>query len=242
MFTPDHLVTFLWRAFSPVLLLMALLVLAAAMYYVLRRRRLAAAGMPEIDRMTGKDFETKMALLFQAKGYRVEQTPYVGDWGADLVVSHGGERTVAQIKRWNRKVGVRAIQEVVAAKAKYRCQHALVATNSFYTEAARDLARVNGVELWDRDRLAREFLALRGGEAIASLRPATGPDGPGERSPVETRLPRHSSREVRREVSPATPTKCYKCGREMVLKENERGKFWACPGFPRCKNTFPART
>lgn len=54
-------------------------------------------------------------------------------------------------------------------------------------------------------------------------------------------------------VVPATPApvassvatqqapRCYKCGREMVLKENARGKFWACPGFPKCRNTFPAR-
>lgn len=119
MFTQDQLLLMTWRIFAPFLLLMAIVVLAAYVYYLLKRRRLAAAGMLEIDRMSGKDFETKMALVFEARGYRVEQTPYVGDWGADLVVSRGGERTVAQIKRWHRKVGVRAIQEVVAAKAKY---------------------------------------------------------------------------------------------------------------------------
>ncbi|MDI6771539.1 MAG: restriction endonuclease [bacterium] len=214
MFTQDQLFLMAWRIFAPFLLLIAIVVLAAYVYYLLKRRRLAAAGMLEIDRMSGKDFETKMALVFKARGYRVEQTPYVGDWGADLVVSRGGERTVAQIKRWNRKVGVRAIQEVVAAKAKYGCQQALVATNSFYTEAAVDLARINRVELWDRDRLVRELLELNRGERESHRQTSSPPDG---------------------------PPRCYKCGREMVLKENARGKFWACPGFPKCRNTFPAR-
>jgi restriction system protein len=172
MFTQDQWFMIVWRIFAPFLLLMAILVLAAFIYYLLKRSWLAVAGMPEIDRMSGKDFETKMALVFEAKGYRVEQTPYIGDWGADLVISRDGERTVAQIKRWGRKVGVRAVQEVVAAKAKYSCQQALVATNSTYTQAAVDLARVNRVELWDRARLTRELLALKTGEIAA--RPARG--------------------------------------------------------------------
>lgn len=36
-----------------------------------------------------------------------------------------------------------------------------------------------------------------------------------------------------------SPT-CRKCGRTMVLKQNDKGPFWACPGFPRCRNVFPA--
>ena len=33
--------------------------------------------------------------------------------------------------------------------------------------------------------------------------------------------------------------KCEKCGRMMVYKFGQRGKFLACPGFPECKNTKP---
>ena len=32
---------------------------------------------------------------------------------------------------------------------------------------------------------------------------------------------------------------CEKCGRPMVLRSGTRGKFIACSGFPRCKNTAP---
>lgn len=33
---------------------------------------------------------------------------------------------------------------------------------------------------------------------------------------------------------------CKKCGRTMVLKQKDKGPFWACPGFPQCRNLFPA--
>ena len=32
---------------------------------------------------------------------------------------------------------------------------------------------------------------------------------------------------------------CEKCGRNMVLKTGRFGKFYACPGFPDCRNTKP---
>ncbi len=32
---------------------------------------------------------------------------------------------------------------------------------------------------------------------------------------------------------------CDKCGRNMVLKMGRFGKFYACPGFPECRNTKP---
>ena len=32
---------------------------------------------------------------------------------------------------------------------------------------------------------------------------------------------------------------CDKCGRNMVLKNGRFGKFYACPGFPACRNTKP---
>ena len=32
---------------------------------------------------------------------------------------------------------------------------------------------------------------------------------------------------------------CDVCGRHMVLKMGRFGKFYACPGFPECRNTKP---
>jgi DNA topoisomerase-1 len=33
---------------------------------------------------------------------------------------------------------------------------------------------------------------------------------------------------------------CEKCGKKMVLKRSRRGSFFACSGYPECKNTKKA--
>jgi DNA topoisomerase-1 len=41
----------------------------------------------------------------------------------------------------------------------------------------------------------------------------------------------------------ATDIDCDECGKPMVIREGRRGKFLACTGYPKCKNTgdVPAR-
>jgi len=131
-------------------------------YAVFRRWRLARSGIYEIDRLSGAVFEQYLELLFRRLGYRVERTRVAGDYGGDLVVSRNGVRTVVQAKRYSKPVGVRAIQEVVAAKRAYDCTEAMVVTNSRFTRQASHLAEKNDVELWDRDMLVRQLTAAGG--------------------------------------------------------------------------------
>lgn len=134
------------------------MVLAGMYFWRSRRtRRLLAADMPALDRLTGEAFEEHVAARFRGLGYRVKLTPNGADFGADLVLGKDGERTVVQAKRWKNDVGVKAVQEVVAAKGHYQAQRALVVTNSRFTAQAIQLARSNAVDLWDRDRLAQEL-------------------------------------------------------------------------------------
>ena len=107
----------------------------------------------DIDQMNGREFEKLLQTLFEQQGYEVKLTPYCGDWGADLVLAKGGSKTVVQAKRWHSLVGVQGVQEVVAAKAKYQAENAMVITNSRFTYQAQELARVNEVSLWNRDAL-----------------------------------------------------------------------------------------
>ena len=89
--------------------------------------------------------------------------PRSGDYGADVIATNvRGKRTAIQAKLYkdDRSVGTKGVQEVYTSKAKYRCHHAIVVTNQAYTRQARELARCNGVELWDRHRLAEEIVLL----------------------------------------------------------------------------------
>ncbi len=125
-----------------------------------RREALLRLGIEGVDGLTGRDFERLVTAVFSKRGYGVEMTPYVGDWGADVVVSKDGKRTVIQAKRHKGRVGVRAVQEVLGAKGKYKADEMLVVTNSTYTKHAIELARANGVELWARDDLVNELERL----------------------------------------------------------------------------------
>lgn len=104
--------------------------------------------------LDGIGFEQALRGLFQRQGYRVETTRVTGDFGADLILHRGGQTTVVQAKRYRDKVGVHAVQEVLAAQAYYQAQAALVVTTATYTRAARELAARTGVTLWDGAHLA----------------------------------------------------------------------------------------
>lgn len=188
---------------------------------LVEQRRLRRAGLPEIDHMSGLEFEKKLQVLFRQLGYRVERTPYVGDYGADLILSRGDERVLVQAKRWTKPVGIKAVQEAAAAKAPYRCQRALVVSNQEFTRSAQELARANQVELWGRRRLATVLLQVQDGGL-----PAAAPQAPAPATaPLQQQAPN-----------------CPRCGRTMVLREGRRGRFWSCTGFPACRGSMDAST
>ncbi len=130
-------------------------------------RMYAKAGLPEIDRMTGRQFEEWLARFFRGRGYDVTLTPEQGDYGADLILKKGPVTTVVQAKRWSGKVRVSAIQEITAAKGYYRADGAMVVTNSFFTKEAVELARRNNIMLWNRNKLKDEILAEQAKKAAA---------------------------------------------------------------------------
>lgn len=106
----------------------------------------------EIDTMSGTEFEDFMAEILHRSGIEVlELTKAGGDFGADIIVLHEGERTAVQCKRYSRPIGVKAVQEAVSAKDYYKCTKAAVITNSDFTRQARELAAESGVILWDRE-------------------------------------------------------------------------------------------
>jgi restriction system protein len=155
----------------PLWLVIGLAALGKLAYQLYRLRRLSRSGIAEIDRMDGQTFETFLGTLFRRLGYAVEITRYRGDYGADLVVARNGKRTAVQAKRWSKRVGVKAVQEAVAAKGYYNCDAALVVANREFTQQARRLAHANKVELWDRDVLVGKLLAARGEEQIVEPSP-----------------------------------------------------------------------
>ena len=140
---------------------MGIIVIGKFLFHIYGNMRLSKSRIYEVDRMDGKTFEKYLEVLFRKLGYKVERTRYIGDYGADLIVSNDGIKTVMQAKRFKNKVGVKAIQEALAAKGYYECTEAMVVTNSFYTKQAIELAKANRVKLWNREDLVKALLLVK---------------------------------------------------------------------------------
>lgn len=105
---------------------------------------------------SGYDFERFLYTLFKRLGYRCQLTRASGDYGADLVLvdPRTRERIVVQAKHYQSNLGLKPVQEVVAARQHYGADACWVVTNSRFTAAAQQLAADNAVVLVDGEQLA----------------------------------------------------------------------------------------
>ena len=104
-----------------------------------------------VDAMSGTDFEILCGSIIQAQGFNnVYNTRASGDFGVDLIAEKDGLKYAIQCKCYAKPVGVSAVQEIYCGCKFYGCDVAVVISNQNYTEAADELARAVGVNLWGR--------------------------------------------------------------------------------------------
>ena len=206
------------------LVVIALIRAAPEFWRIYRHKQ---AGLAEVDRMPGREFEHYLGLLFERLNYRVEVTKTQGDYGADLVLRKEGSRLLVQAKRWSKTVGIRAVQEAASAVAFYKCDGAMVVANRSFTPAAKRLAAANHVELWDRDTLAAKIIEAHLGRVPLP-------------TAKETELRPDNSSPASEPAAVGTIQTCARCGSPMVLRDGPRGRFYGCSNFPRCRFTAAA--
>lgn len=118
----------------------------------------SAIDMNEISNMTGFEFEQLLVLNFNKIGLSTFMTPQTRDFGCDIIVTTKHDTRIAvQCKRFKSKVNLKAVQEVIGAIKHYQCDFGIVITNSTYFDSAIQLAKNNGIELWDKDSLVEFF-------------------------------------------------------------------------------------
>lgn len=131
------LLTYPWQTLSVIII-----ILAGVWHHRNKKKELLrVSGIREIDRMEGTEFEDRIKLLFEDRGYSVEETPTTGDFGADLIANGLHERIVIQCKRYSYPVGLRAVQEAATAVMHYSAHRAMVITNNRFTDQAHKLAQ-----------------------------------------------------------------------------------------------------
>ena len=115
--------------------------------------KLSLSNIDEIDKMQGYEFEVFLKTLFAKLGYIAEVTKKSGDFGADVLLYKDNLTIVVQAKRYDKNVGVKAVQEIYSSMSYYCANEAWVVTNNYFTRQAKELASNNGVRLIDREEL-----------------------------------------------------------------------------------------
>ena len=104
--------------------------------------------------MNGFDFEKYAGEILHNNGFEeIEITKQSGDFGVDIIAYKDDVKYAIQCKKYSSMVGIKAVQEVIASKAMNNCHVAVVITNNYFTNSAKELAEKNNVLLWDRDKL-----------------------------------------------------------------------------------------
>lgn len=112
----------------------------------------------QYDYMIGEDFEIFVANILKNIGFiNMQFTKGSGDQGVDILAEKDGIKYAIQCKRYSQAVGNKAVQEVFAGKFYYHCHVGAVITNNYFTQSAKDLAKENGIVLWDR-RFINQYL------------------------------------------------------------------------------------
>lgn len=115
-------------------------------------------GSIYIDNMSGHEFECFCVDLLSQNGFiNVEQTPKSWDHGIDILASKDGITYAIQCKCYASNIGNSAVQQAYTGKNLYHRDVAVVLTNQYFTQQAKEEATVLGVKLWDRNKLFEFF-------------------------------------------------------------------------------------
>jgi len=107
-----------------------------------------------VDKLGHNEFEDFVAELLKTRGYaQVKVTQASGDFGVDVIAHKNEMKYGIQVKHYSGNVRFKAVQEVVTGIQFHECQVAMVVTNSYFTNQAKEGARKVACELIDRDTL-----------------------------------------------------------------------------------------
>ena len=108
------------------------------------------------NEMNGYEFESlTKEILLKNNFYDVTVTKASCDFGVDVIAYKDSVKYAIQCKKYSSTVGIKAVQEIIASRAMNNCHVAVVLTNNYFTEAAKELALKNNCLLWDRDVLVK---------------------------------------------------------------------------------------
>lgn len=121
----------------------------------IKMRRYRSLKIDDVDSMPGHEFEHYVAQLMEHHGFRTTVTKGSGDLGVDIIAHKEAYSYSVQCKRYNDNISRTAVSDAVAGRQHYRCTHAMVVTNRYFTTGAVELAKSTECILIDRAKLAQ---------------------------------------------------------------------------------------
>lgn len=113
------------------------------------------SNISQIDTLSPFEFEEWVARLLRTMDYKAYTTKKSGDYGVDVIAENDNTKIAVQVKKFNKSVGIKAVQEVIAGMSYYNCYEGWVITSANdFTPAARNLASKQDIKLITRNDLA----------------------------------------------------------------------------------------
>lgn len=106
----------------------------------------------DFDAIDPLDFEKYLSKILKKAGAKTKTTKKSGDFGVDILAEKGNVSIAVQVKRYNQKVGVSAVQEAYSGAKYYKSHKAAVVSNNGFTASAARLANELGVALVDVEK------------------------------------------------------------------------------------------
>lgn len=177
-------------------------------------------SLPLLRAFEWKRYEEVVAHYYSALGYTSKVTRMGADGGVDVVLYQQGNpqpAIIVQCKAWSKNVGVKAVRELFGVMAADCIGYGIFATTSDYTKEAYDFAQGRPMELMSGQGFMEKVRALTTEQQQCLLERATEGDF-------------------------TTPT-CPNCNVKMTSRESKKGanagsRFWGCPTYPKCRQTF----
>jgi len=115
----------------------------------IHKSRASSSLITRLRSMSGLEFESWTAALFEQQGFRIDTTPTTGDHGIDLIIQNGRDKAAVQCKRWTDTIGEPVIREFYGALLHSGIRRGMVVTTSTFSIQAKLFVRDKPVQLLD---------------------------------------------------------------------------------------------
>ena len=109
----------------------------------------------DLDQMETEDFNRFFKDFFETMGYFVEAGMQTSKEGTTMLIEKLGDKSVVHAVQADSAVDTDTVQTVLDARQRHKCQAAILATNSVFTEEAKAMADEAGqITLYDREKIS----------------------------------------------------------------------------------------